>query len=222
MMKAVLFDFDGTLANTLPVCFYAFQSVFKEFDRRDVSAEEIVGMFGPSETGIIRENLLNEEKEKAIERYYEKYLEMHPELVEKNNEIDELIRLLKDRGLKLGIVTGKAKRSLEISLEALNMVGLFDVIITGDDVKKPKPHPEGVKKALFILGTENNEALFIGDSEADILAGVRANVYTIGVQWLPEYQTINFVTQPNQVMKNIKEFREFINRMNTRNLRFLI
>jgi phosphoglycolate phosphatase/pyrophosphatase PpaX len=53
-------------------------------------------MFGPSETGIIWENLLNEEKEKAIERYYEKYLEMHPELVEKNKEIDDLIRLLKD------------------------------------------------------------------------------------------------------------------------------
>ncbi|MDQ0859016.1 hypothetical protein [Bacillus sp. V2I10] len=38
------------------------------------------------------------------------------------------------------------------------MVALFDVIITGDDVEKPKTHPEGVKKALFILGAENNEA----------------------------------------------------------------
>lgn len=93
------------------------------------------------------------------------------------------------------------------------MVDLFDVIITRDDVEKPQPHPEGVKKALFIFGAENNEALFIGDSEADILAGVRANAYTIGLQWLQEYQTIDFVTQPNQVMKNINEFREFVNRM---------
>ncbi|MDQ0859017.1 hypothetical protein [Bacillus sp. V2I10] len=51
------------------------------------------------------------------------------------------------------------------------------------------------------------------DSEAEILAGVRANVYTMGVQWLTEYQTIDFVTQPNQVMKNINEFREFVNRI---------
>ncbi|WP_081742054.1 MULTISPECIES: HAD hydrolase-like protein [Bacillaceae] len=57
-IKAVLFDFDGTLADTLPVCFLAFESVFKKFDERDVTTEEIKSMFGPSETGIIRENLL--------------------------------------------------------------------------------------------------------------------------------------------------------------------
>lgn len=86
------------------------------------------------------------------------------------------------------------------------MEGLFDVIITGDDVIKPKPDPEGLLKALSLLKVESSEAIYIGDSDADIIAGLQANVYTIGVQWLPEYQTSEFSVQPDLIIKSIKEF----------------
>jgi pyrophosphatase PpaX len=206
MIKAVIFDFDGTLADTLPVCFYAFQEVFKEFDNLKVTPEEIKAMFGPSETGIIRGNLLNGNHDQAIELYYQKYSYKHSDLVQENEEIRDLLQQLINKEYKLGIVTGKARRSLDISLDCLNMKGLFDVIITGDDVTMPKPHPEGIMKALELLGVENNEAIFIGDSDADILAGLQAEVQTIGVQWLPTYQTLEFSRQPNQIYRSINEF----------------
>jgi pyrophosphatase PpaX len=205
-IKAVIFDFDGTLADTLPVCFYAFQEVFKRFDNLDVSDEEIKAMFGPSETGIIRGNLLNGNHDQAIELYYQKYSDKHGDLVQENEEIRDLLQQLINKEYKLGIVTGKARRSLDISLDCLNMKGLFDVIITGDDVTMPKPHPEGIMKALELLGVQNNEAIFIGDSEADILAGLQAEVQTIGVQWLPNYQTLEFSSQPNQICRSINDF----------------
>ncbi|WP_064093880.1 HAD family hydrolase [Rossellomorea aquimaris] len=208
-MKAIIFDFDGTLADTLPVCFYAFQSVFKEFDDRKVDVEEIKAMFGPSETGIIRANLLNNNHNQAIEHYYEKYDEMHHHFVPSNEEIKSLLRKLKKQGFKLGIVTGKARRSLDISLTLLRMNNLFDVIITGDDVKFPKPHPEGIIKALDQLDIDNSNAVFIGDSDADILAGKGANVYTIGVQWLPNYQSVEFEVQPDRILKRVKELKTF-------------
>lgn len=207
-IKAVIFDFDGTLANTLPICFYAFQQVFKEFDNRDLTSEEIKAMFGPSETGIIRDNLLHIKKEHAIELYYEKYKERHEQLVIHNKEIEDLIQYLKNKGIKLGIVTGKAKRSLDISLKSLQMDNLFDAIITGDDVHNPKPHPEGLIKALSLLGLENSEAIFIGDSDADIHAGVQANVFTIGVHWLPDYHSLEFAIKPNAVFKHVSEFMD--------------
>lgn len=206
MIKAVIFDFDGTLADTLPVCFYAFQEVFKEFDNLDVTTEEIIAMFGPSETGIIKGNLLNRNHDQAIEVYYQKYNDKHRDLVQENKEIRDLLQHLTKEGYKLGIVTGKARRSLDISLDCLNMNGLFDVIITGDDVTLPKPHPEGITKALELLGLKNNEAIFIGDSDADIQAGLQAEVQTIGVQWLPNYQTLEFSIQPNQIYKNLNDF----------------
>ena len=206
-MKAIVFDFDGTLANTLPICFYAFQNVFKEFDQKDLTSDDIKEMFGPSETGIIKDNLANPHKTEAIEYYYEKYEELHKDLVEINLEIIALLKVLKTSKLKLGIFTGKAKRSLDISLKALGMEGLFDVIITGDDVIKVKPDPEGLLKALSILKVDYSDAIYIGDSDADVIAGRKANVYTIGVQWLPEYQTVVFSEQPDAIISSVEQFK---------------
>ncbi|WP_261129784.1 HAD family hydrolase [Bacillus sp. Marseille-Q3570] len=207
-MKALIFDFDGTLANTLPVCFHAFQAVFNRFDERDLTDDEIKEMFGPSETGIIRENLSHTEKDQAIELFYEKYSDSHRRLVDTNEEIIELLTFVKDKGMKLGIFTGKARRSLDISLQELQMDGMFDVIITGDDVTNPKPHPEGLQKALSQLGINEKEAMFIGDSNADIEAGLAANVHTAAVQWLPDYQTSQFDSNPDSIYKSVKQFLE--------------
>lgn len=207
-IKAIIFDFDGTLANTLPVCDYAFQHVFKEFDQRELSSAEIRAMFGPSETGIIRKNLLHGDTEEAIELYYAKYLEQHAQLVDHNDEIHELLLHLREKGVKLGIVTGKARRSLDISLKALQMEHFFDAIITGDDVAQPKPDPEGLFKALAILDVRPQEAMFIGDSDADIQAGISANVLTVGVHWLPDYQTLEFAVAPNSSYRTVAEFME--------------
>ncbi|WP_226036726.1 HAD family hydrolase [Aquibacillus saliphilus] len=209
-MKAIIFDFDGTLANTLPICYVAFQSVFKEFDNKDLSSDDIIAMFGPSETGIIIENLKNKNKENAIELYYEKYLEDHEQLVKPNSEITEMIRYLKEKGIKMGIVTGKARRSLDISLKALHMDNFFEIIITGDDVIHPKPHPEGVVKALNLLEVERNDCMFIGDSDADIEAGLKANVTTAGVQWLPDYQPSEFLVKPNYIFESVTGFKKYL------------
>ncbi|QQK78293.1 HAD family hydrolase [Salicibibacter cibarius] len=206
-MKAILFDFDGTLANTLPVVHHAFQTTFATFDGKNLSAQEVMSMFGPSETEIIRKNLVNQAKNDAIETYYEAYKKNHARLVHNNEDINNLLRSLKsDQGIKVGIVTGKARRSLDLSLEALGMEHFFDVIITGDDVERPKPDPEGIQQALSIVKTDTDQAMFLGDSDADIEAGLAAKVYTIGVQWLPEYQTTDFKQQPHRILKRVEEF----------------
>lgn len=210
--KAIIFDFDGTLADTLPICYYSFQKVFKQFDDRELSAEEIKLMFGPSETGIIRHNLLDDNKEEAIELYYACYLEEHARLVQPNEEILQLLHDLKDQQYKLGIFTGKAKRSLDISLQQLNMENIFDVLITGDDVEEPKPHPEGLLKALHILKINNKEAVFVGDSDADILAGRQSSVYTIGVQWLD--RNICFQTKPDTTLNNVSDLYLLLKEIN--------
>lgn len=107
-----------------------------------------------------------------------------------NEKISDLLLQSISDGYKLGIVTGKARRSLLISLECLHMNDLFDVIITGDDVAMSKPHPEGVNKTLEQLNIKNTEGVFLGDSDADILAGKQANVHTIEAQWLPQLPDI--------------------------------
>ncbi|MBM7541989.1 HAD family hydrolase [Amphibacillus cookii] len=205
-MKAIIFDFDGTLADTLPVCYQAFQHVFQRYDDRLLSNQEIRAMFGPSETGIIRENLKDERKQEAITLFYQQYKAHHNRLVKPNADIQMMLSLLQDKGIKLAIVTGKARQSFEISVDALGLDYDFQAVITGDDVRHAKPDPEGIEKALKIMGVEAAEAIYLGDSNADIEAGKRAGVRTIGVQWLTESQTSAFSITPDAIYTSVQSF----------------
>lgn len=205
--KAVLFDFDGTLADTLPVCFYSFQTIFKKYDGRTLSKKEMIEMFGPSETGIIEHNLQNKEKmTEAIEDYYSCYEREHCNLVRMNEEIIYMIEHLRKRKISIGIVTGKARKSLEISLKHLFLSEFYKVAISGDDVVNPKPHPEGINKALKVLGISPQNTLYVGDSNADIEAGKRADVETAGVNWLINSHGSAFTIKPDYEFSSITDF----------------
>ncbi|WP_349407435.1 HAD family hydrolase [Pseudalkalibacillus sp. SCS-8] len=205
-MKAAIFDFDGTLADTLPLCFHSFNRVFYHFDQKDFTSDEIKEMFGPPETDIIRNQLKSDDHEDAIEMYYEEYMSKHSDFVQFHEELHHLLTQLKREGIKLGIVTGKSRRSLKISMDELRMNEFFDITITGDEVENPKPHPEGVIQALRDLNIKKEDAVFLGDSDADIEAGKRAGLYTIGVKWLPNTQVTEFAVKPDHVMQDVNEF----------------
>lgn len=205
--KAILFDFDGTLADTLPVCFYSFQKVFTTYDQRTLSDQDIVAMFGPSEVGIIQQNLRCKDRvHEAVADYYLHYEREHSRFVSGNQEILELINLIHHKGMLTGIVTGKARRSYEISVKHLFPDDLFQVSITGDDVVDPKPHPEGIIKAMKLLGCSPQETLFVGDSQADIEAGVRAKVKTVGVNWLDNSHGSELLIKPDYEFSSVSEF----------------
>ncbi|WP_274362321.1 HAD family hydrolase [Paenibacillus thermotolerans] len=205
--KVILFDFDGTLADTLPVCFYSFQQVFTKYDNRTLSNQDIIAMFGPSEVGIIQQNLLCKDRiDEAIEDFYFFYEREHEKLVSRNKDVLELINLIHKKGILTGIVTGKARRSFEISVKHLFPSELFQVSITGDDVAFPKPHPEGIIKAMNILGCSPEETIFVGDSSADIEAGKRANVKTVGVNWLENSHGSEFLMKPDYEYSRISDF----------------
>lgn len=210
-MNTFIFDFDGTIADTLPAIFYAFQKIFKDFENREVSLEDIKLMFGPTEEGIIKANFSDQKNiETAIHKFYQIYRNHHTEFVQYSMEIEGLLKGLKDKNYKLAIVTGKGRKCFEISMEALGLDSYFDMVITGDDVENAKPHPEGILKILEDLNVKKSEAMFIGDSNADIEAGKRAGVLTIGVQWLSESQTKDFSLIPDHLFLSVKEFEQYL------------
>jgi phosphoglycolate phosphatase/pyrophosphatase PpaX len=183
-LKGLLFDFDGTLADTLPICFHAFRRVFQEFENLHLTDREIQAMFGPTEVGVLERHIRDKARvPQAVEAYYAYYDNDHPAVVAVDASMHELLDRLKRRGLKLGVFTGKGRRSYEISCRHLGMGGLFDVAVTGDDVTRPKPDPEGLRKALSALGLQPGEVLYVGDNSADIEAGRRAGIRTVGVTW---------------------------------------
>lgn len=206
-----LFDFDGTLVDSLLLVYHSFQEVFKQFDKVEKTNEEIIALFGPSESEIIKQHLSSrEDVEAAVEHYYKVYTERHKEYISINPEILGLIQQLKNKEKKIGIITGKGRRSLDISLKLLHLEDMFDITISSDDVINPKPDPEGIIKALHTLGYEPQDACFVGDSEADIIAGKSAQVTTVGVHWLENFQTSEFYTQPDHYFINISDFKDLL------------
>jgi pyrophosphatase PpaX len=210
-LKAVLFDFDGTLADTLPSLFKAFKAIFAKYDNRSVTEDELVSMFGPTEDEIIANNLKNTTVvAEAISDYYRLYEQDHYDGMESNPEITNLLNDLQSLELKIGVITGKSKKAFLLSSKALQLSAFFDVVITGDDVENPKPHPEGIHKALDLLGINNDEAVFLGDSNADIKAGKAAGLITYGVQWLSTFQSAFFEVEPDLLFTCVNEFMELI------------
>ncbi|MFB4159188.1 HAD family hydrolase [Geomicrobium sp. JSM 1781026] len=208
-MKAYIFDFDGTLANTLPLCFDCFRRVFKEFDKRDITNDEIIGMFGPTEVDILRKHLRTEQKEQAVHEFLSRYERDHELYIQPDEEIIRVIRSLKDAGYRLAIVTGKGRKAFDLTFEKVGLETFFDVTITGDEVRQPKPHPEGIERAMQVLGVEATETIYIGDSSADVEAGRRAGTEVAAVQWLPVSQTEKFDEQTVRVWHTLKDLEQF-------------
>ncbi|MDD9268484.1 HAD family hydrolase [Paenibacillus sp. GCM10023248] len=204
--ELILFDFDGTLADTLPLSFAAFKRVFKKHDGQDVTNDKLISMFGPTEDEIIAKNFQNKEVvQNAIDEYYDLYGQGHSEINDLHSII-VLLDLLKENNKQIAVITGKSRKAFDISSEALKISKYFDYVVTGDDVERAKPDPEGVYKAIQFFGSQAEKVVFLGDSHADIMAGKSAGVRTYAVQWLSTYQTTAFDIQPDAIFTNTADF----------------
>jgi len=210
-IEAILFDFDGTLANTLPLIFDSFRGLFREFKNQEITPAEVESMFGPTEIGIIKKQF-KEKIPEVIEKFYKTYEEKHIDFQHKEEEFIDLLEFIKSKGLKIGIVTGKGRDTLNISLRLLKMDKYFDVLISGDDVQDPKPSPEGIYKALEKINVLPEKTLFVGDSDADIGAGKSARVlYSIGVDWVSDFVKIKL--KPDFFFSCVKDFKMFVEKL---------
>lgn len=190
LFDAVIFDLDGTLADTIPLIVSSFNAACRVPLGREFLSEEVIARFGiPDNAMLLRE--LQEfpaaTVDEAIENFHLHYHEQHG-IVKAYPGITELLCALHERGTPLGVMTGKGRRTAKITLSELGWEGLFGGVVTGDDVTQQKPHPEGVLKAAADLSIAPQKCLFVGDSPADIKAGQAAGMKTAAVVWHRFYQ----------------------------------
>src|SRR5882757_1458419 len=105
-IKGVIFDLDGTLANTLPLCIRAFREAVSPLIQRPLTDEEIIATFGPSEEGTIR-TLAPDHYEQGVSDYLHFYKAHHGICPRPFAGIRELLKILQERGIHIGMVTGK-------------------------------------------------------------------------------------------------------------------
>ena len=204
----IIFDFDGTIANTLPLIYQTFNTVLGPRIGRKLPDAEIRSHFGPPDQVILGRYVDPAEREIAFAEYIELYGRDHSQYVHLYDGMYELLEECKTEGARIGVVTGKSRVSAKISLRELGIGQFIDVLVAGDDFVQPKPHPEGVISALKQLGhRDGDHGAMVGDSAADIYAGRESGLSTIGVTWgVPEHDDLR-AAHPDVLCDTVEQLR---------------
>ena len=212
MIKAVLFDFDGTLADTNPLIIRTFKETFATLlPARSFLETEILNCIGPTleQTG---QKYFPENSDRFVNTYRELNGKYHDEMIKIYPGIKEMISVLKASGLKLAIVSSKRRDFVVRGLEQTGLIQFFDYIVAADDVTDPKPHPEGIEKAMKHYGLDADACLMVGDNSHDIDAAKHAGVKGVAVGWA--FKGVDYLKalNPDYLIMDAMEIVEIVNK----------
>lgn len=208
MLKCVIFDLDGTIADTLPLCIAAFRQSVESILGKSISDNEIVATFGPSEEGTIQA-LTPDFFTEGLANYLESYRQLHSMCQQPFDGIIDLLSELKECGLLLALVTGKGIKSLNISLDIFGISKYFDAIETGSP--KGPSKPEGMRKVLNKLGLKPYEAVYIGDAPNDIVSAHEVSIPVIAAAWANTAEASELKKyMPDKICYSIAELHDYL------------
>ena len=218
--KLLIFDFDGTLIDSVPDLALAVNHMLEAVGRPTFKEEEIRVWIGNGAQTLVKRALSakSEVDDSLDEAVFEKALDIFLKFYAKNlcNQtktyvhVSTTLNTLKKKGYRLAIVTNKPYDFIEPILRGLELDGLFELSVGGDSLKNKKPHPEPLLYVCKELGVEVLNAVMIGDSKNDILAAHGAGMESVGVTYGYNYAENINVYKPNVVIddfaKLIKSF----------------
>lgn len=185
MITTALFDFDGTLADTNQLIINSFKHIYSVYKNIDCSEEYILSTFGePLHTSILRDfGSYNYEEVMSCYRDYQ-HDRFNKEVI-LYDTVPETLEYLKNRKIKMGIVTSRMRSSTLNALKNFKIDKYFDVVISADDTENHKPHKEPLLMALNKLNSSASESLYIGDSKYDMECAINAQSTPVLAGWQP-------------------------------------
>ena len=208
-IKAVIFDLDGTLANTLPLCIQAFRQSVEPLIKRSISDADIIATFGPSEEGTLMA-LVPNHYDKGVADYLHYYEQLHDMCPIPFDGLKEILQVLKDKGVHIAMVTGKGKYSTDISLRHFELTHFFEMIETGSP--KGARKAEGIQIILDGLTNINNEeVIYVGDAPSDITASGKVGIPVIAAAWADTAEPEKLQElKPDEMFYTIKDFENWL------------
>lgn len=183
IFKGFIFDLDGTLGDTLPICLEAFRLTFQNFTGKIFADDEISVYFGRTEEGIINQ-VVPDNTVSAVEFYQKTYERLHQSLTAPFPGIKAAIELLRQKGVRLAVVTGKGPDSAAVSMKYLGLQPYFEYLETGTPAGPNKP--EAVQDVLRRWGIKPDEVAYVGDTPYDMEAAFSVRVHPFGAGWAPK------------------------------------
>lgn len=189
MKKAVIFDLDGTLANTIESLTYCGNRALRKFGLPEFEEADYKYFVGDGAAVLVRRALLKAGDTGLI--HFQEVFEEYTRLFEKDcmyhvrpyEGITELLEELKKRRIRIAVLSNKAHENSISVVETLFGAGCFDRIQGQTDGVPKKPDPAGVYRIREELGFEKEDFLYVGDTCVDMKTGKAAGLFTVGVLW---------------------------------------
>ncbi len=208
-LKAVIFDLDGTIANTLPLCISSFRSSIEPLAGRTVTDVEIIATFGPSEEGTIMA-LAPLHYNKGVSEYLRIYEENHDMCPAPFDGIPELLAALKEKEVRLAMVTGKGKASAVITLDKFGLSPFFGILEAGNPDGNRKV--EGIEAILKAWGNvDKDEVVYVGDTPSDIVTCRQVGIPIVSAAWAETAEPELLIPmQPDYLFYTVTEFAAWL------------
>lgn len=216
MKKAVIFDLDGTLADTLESIQYCANYAIGTCGYPEIPLEKYKVFVGDGADTLIRRcltysgDLEGEHYEKAFLRYQLFFKDNCMHNVKPYDGIVEMLDSLKQAGIKLAVFSNKPHERTINVVESLFGKGYFDEILGQTEKRPKKPNPSGVFYLAEKLGVSLEEIAYVGDTSTDMKTGKGAEVWTIGVLWgfrdraeLEKYKADIIVEKPSEIVSQV-------------------
>lgn len=181
-IDGVLFDVDGTLVDTYRLYLESYRRALQPYLGYAPADEELLSHAPASERLFLRSIVDETALEECHDAMCRHYAELHGALCEGIYDgVREMLSHLRG-ALPVGVVTAKGRRAWNATAEHLDL-GSFAVVVTEDDVREPKPAPEGLLLASRELAIEPDRLLYVGDSLVDLASGRAAGMRVGAALW---------------------------------------
>lgn len=209
-IRTLLFDLDGTLINTNELIIASFLHTTEKYAPGKYTRESVLDFIGPP----LEESLLKinpgGDVEEMINTYRTHNHKHHDELVHAYDGVVDTLKKLKEAGFKLGIVTTKLRETVDMGTKLTEIEPYFDTIVTLDDVKHAKPHPEPVVRAMKLLDANPAETIMVGDNTHDVDAGKNAGTKTAGVAWTIKGRETLEKLDPDYMLEHMSDILKIV------------
>ncbi|MBU5617160.1 phosphoglycolate phosphatase [Psychrobacter sp. TAE2020] len=219
--QLLIFDFDGTLIDSVPDLADATNSMLSQLGKATYSLETIKQWVGNGsrllveralvgKTEVLAGELTTEQADHAEQLFFDAYSKISQSKTLAYPDVDKGLQQLKSAGFTLALVTNKPIRFVPKILESLGWTPLFDVVLGGDSLPVKKPDPAPLLHVCETLNFQPAQAFMIGDSVNDILAGQSAGIETLGLSYGYNYGNHIGDSNPTQVFDSFADLLAYL------------
>ena len=211
--KLYIFDFDGTIADTMPHIVNCVLKIIQKFNLKPLSQEDVEKYSGAVLADALKHLGATDEQLPEIKKYYaDIFFDDVSDIYLYDNFLD-IIKALKDNGCLIAVASNRGRNTMIPLLKSLGIESCFDKIVCESDVENKKPNPDMINLILEELNISREDTLVLGDTAFDILMSKNANCKSCYVcheekakddvlKINPDYVIYNFLKLTDTILKH--------------------